>query len=88
KSLSEHLSKQYPGEDLKNFQAQIEKTANENLRISLILGKIAEKEKITVTEEEMKEKLGKNYSPKHGGMKEAMLTDKIFDFIIGEGNIK
>ncbi|MDO9514263.1 MAG: trigger factor, partial [Elusimicrobiota bacterium] len=67
---------------------QIEKTAGENLRISLILGKIAEKENITVTVEELKEKLGKNYSPSTTRMKDALLTDKIFDFIIKEGNVK
>jgi FKBP-type peptidyl-prolyl cis-trans isomerase (trigger factor) len=56
--------------------------------MSLILGKIAEKENITVTEEELKKKFGKNYSPKNTGMKEDLLTEKIFDFIIREGNVK
>ncbi|MBA3051975.1 MAG: trigger factor [Candidatus Omnitrophota bacterium] len=88
KSLSGHLSEQYPGQDMKAVGPQIEKTAGENLRISLILGKIAEKENITVTEEELKEKLGKNYSPSTTRMKDALLTDKIFDFIIKEGNVK
>ncbi|MEA2081409.1 MAG: trigger factor [Elusimicrobiota bacterium] len=88
KSLREHLSKQYPGQDLTTFQTQIEKTASENLRISLILGKIASKENITVTEDEIKAKLGKTYSKNRGRMRDAMLTDKIFDFIMKEGNIK
>ncbi len=89
KSISSHLSKQYPGQDIKTFLPQIEKTANENLRISLILGKIAHKENISVTEDELKEKLGKGNSARNRGrMSDALLTDKIFDFIIKEGVIK
>jgi len=88
KSISEHLSKQYPGQDIKTFLPQIEKTADENLRISLILGKIAEKENIDVTEDEFKEKLGSNYAKSRDRMRDALLTDKIFDFIMKEGNVK
>jgi trigger factor len=88
KNLSEHLSRQYPGENLKAVMPQIEETASRNIRMSLILGKIAEKENITVTEEELKKKFGKNYSPQDTGMKDALLTEKIFDFIIREGNVK
>ncbi|MBA3064954.1 hypothetical protein FP828_00490 [bacterium] len=88
KSISEHLSKQYPGPDIKTFLPQIEKTADENLRISLILGKIAEKENIDVTEDEFKEKLGSNYAKSRDRMRDALLTDKIFDFIMKEGNVK
>jgi len=88
KSMSDHLSKQYPGQDIKSFLPQIEKTAGDNLRISLILGKIAQKENISLTEDELKEKLGKNYARSRGRMRDTLLTDKIFDFIIKEGNIK
>jgi len=88
KSLKAHLTKQYPGQDIKTFLPQIEKTAGENLRISLILGKIAQKENIAITEDELKEKLGKNYAANRGRMRDALLTDKIFDFIMREGNVK
>ncbi len=88
KSLKAHLTKQYPGQDIKTFLPQIEKTAGENLKISLILGKIARKENIAITEDELKEKLGKNYAANRDRMRDALLTDKIFDFIIREGNVK
>ncbi|MFH1957073.1 MAG: trigger factor [bacterium] len=89
KSILENLKKQYPGENVDKAAPQAEETAEKSLKLSLLLGKIAEKEQITVTDEELKEKLGKKYSIKYASrIKDTLLTDKIFDFIIKEGKIK
>jgi len=89
KSMLENLKKQYPADEVEKAAPQAEETAKSNLKLSLLLGKIAEKEQITITDEELKKKLGKKYSRKYAqGMKDTLLTDKIFDFIIKEAKIK
>ncbi|MCD6413124.1 MAG: trigger factor [Elusimicrobia bacterium] len=89
KSIAENLKKQYGSQAVEKEMGEIKKRAEENIKIALILGKIAKQEKIEVPDEEIRKRLGKKWSSeKAKRLGNELLTEKIFDFIIKEAKIK
>ncbi|PIU18855.1 MAG: trigger factor [Elusimicrobia bacterium CG08_land_8_20_14_0_20_44_26] len=88
-SMTDTLKKEYPDRKIESMEKEIETLSRKNISLALLLGKIAEKENITLTEDDFKNKLGEKYGKENANrLKNTLLTDKIFDFIIKEGKIK
>jgi len=89
KAIFNNLKQRYPDIDEEKIKDEVEKIAKQNLKSSIIIGKIAQKENISVSVEEAKNLLTKK-DDRHTlqKIKNILLTEKVFDFIIKEAKIK
>jgi len=89
KAILQNLKQRYPGIDEEKIKEEVEKAAKQNLASSIIIGKIAQKENISVSDEEAKNLLTKKDDIQAlQRVKNILLTEKVFDFIIKEAKIK